>query len=173
MPNLDDLVRIFYADARELGQFVAVEPSTLPAPYAELLAHDDHMTVTVESFHQTPVDVQVLDSRLAPPFYSRKILLKRQSDSEVVQFGIVRLDFRYLEPEVQEEILAQQTPLGRVLIEHDVLRKVELVKLWRVRAGRDLAACLEIKEGDTVYGRTALIHCNGLPAVELLEIVTP
>jgi hypothetical protein len=25
----------------------------------------------------------------------------------------------------------------------------------------------------TVYGRTALIYCNGEPAIELLEIVTP
>jgi len=27
--------------------------------------------------------------------------------------------------------------------------------------------------GQTTYGRTALIYCNGEPAVELLEIVTP
>jgi chorismate-pyruvate lyase len=173
MPNLDDLVRIFYTDARTLGRFSPTQPGEMPPAYAELLAHDDHMTVTVEAFHRTPVDVQVLDSRLTPPFYSRKILLKRQSDGQVVQFGIVRLDFRYLEPEVQEEILATKSPLGRILIQHDVMRKVELVELWRVEAGPDLAACLKIQAGDTVYGRTALIHCNGEPAVELLEIVTP
>jgi hypothetical protein len=31
----------------------------------------------------------------------------------------------------------------------------------------------DIGPADTTYGRTAVIDCNGEPAVELLEIVTP
>jgi hypothetical protein len=27
--------------------------------------------------------------------------------------------------------------------------------------------------GDVMYGRTALIYCDGAPAIELLEIVAP
>ena len=173
MPDLDDLVRIFYADAQQLGVFAPMEPGELPSSYELLLDHNDHMTVTVESFHDSPVDVEVLEAKLQRPYYSRKILLRRHSDSKVVQFGIVRLDFRYLEEHVQQEILAQQTPLGRVLIKHNVLRNVELVRLWKVQAGPDLADCLGISVGATVFGRTALIHCNGEPAVELLEIVVP
>jgi len=62
--------------------------------------------------------------------------------------------------------------LGRILVQHNVLRNVELVGLWEIRAGRELAAFLGVPRETTVYGRTALIHCNGEPAVELLEIVT-
>ena len=171
MPDLDDLVRIFYADPLELGSFQPVEAEDLPANYRTLLAHDGHMTVTVESFHGSPVDVEILQSKLDLPSYSRKILLRRHSDGRVVQFGIVRLDFQYLDEDVQQAILARQTPLGRILIEHNVLRNVELVGLWTIRAGRDLAAFLGVPLGATVFGRTALIHCNGEPAVELLEIV--
>jgi chorismate-pyruvate lyase len=172
MPDLDDLVSIFYTDPMELGAFQAVEAEDLPDNYRTLLAHDDHMTVTVESFHGSPVDVEVLQSQLNLRSYSRKILLRRHSDGQVVQFGIVRLDFQYLSEEVQQEILARQTPLGRILIQHNVLRNVELVGLWKIRAGRELAAFLGVPQEMTVYGRTALIHCNGEPAVELLEIVT-
>jgi hypothetical protein len=32
---------------------------------------------------------------------------------------------------------------------------------------------LGVPEGTTTFGRTAMIHCNGEPAVELLEIVAP
>jgi chorismate-pyruvate lyase len=172
MPDLDDLVSIFYTDPMELGAFQAVAAEDLPDNYRTLLAHDDHMTVTVESFHGSPVDVEVLQSQLNLRSYSRKILLRRHSDGQVVQFGIVRLDFQYLSEEVQQEILARQTPLGRILIQHNVLRNVELVGLWKIRAGRELAAFLGVPQEMTVYGRTALIHCNGEPAVELLEIVT-
>ena len=30
-----------------------------------------------------------------------------------------------------------------------------------------------LKEPATLYGRLAIIHCDGKPAVELLEIVAP
>jgi chorismate-pyruvate lyase len=173
MPDLDDLVSIFYSDPAELGEFEPVEPDEMPPSSRDRLAHDDHMTVTVESHHGSPVDVEVLDCRIELPYYSRKIVLHRQTDGKVVQFGIVRLDFRFLDDQVQQEILAQDAPLGRILIEHNVLRKVELVGLWKIRAGRDLAGFLGVSPETTVYGRTALIHCNDEPAVELLEIVIP
>ena len=61
---------------------------------------EEHMTVTVEEFHHSPVDV-VLAKKTVLPHYARKILLSRQTDGRVVQFGIVRLNFSYLAPEVQ------------------------------------------------------------------------
>jgi chorismate-pyruvate lyase len=105
--------------------------------------------------------------------YSRKILLKRQSDQRVVQFGIVRLALETLEKPARDEILSQRTPLGRVLIEHGVMRAVQLLGLWEVVCGRELADCFGIEPGHVTYGRTALIYCNSEPAIELLEIVAP
>jgi hypothetical protein len=45
--------------------------------------------------------------------------------------------------------------------------------LYRVECGEDLAKIFGVAPGVPTYGRTALIHCNGEPAVELLEIVAP
>jgi chorismate-pyruvate lyase len=167
------LVNLFYPAADDLGSFEEVSPAEMPNMFRRLLAHDQHMTVTVEHFHRTPVNVKVLEVRHAGQFYSRRILLTRQSDDGVVQFGIVRLNFEYLDPEVQRRIESQSTPLGRILIEHNVLREIELVALWRVNPGPDLCQLFGLPEPENVYGRTAIIHCNGSPAVELLEIVTP
>jgi chorismate-pyruvate lyase len=173
MPDLETLIGLFYDDPEQLGRFDEVRPDELPDPYAALLDHEEHMTVTVESFHGCRVNVRVLETNVSPTHYSRKILLTRQSDGVVVQFGVVRLNLRYLSEPVRREIKSQAKPLGRILIEHNVLRQVELVGLWKVACGADLQEYFQLSRRAVTYGRTALIHCNGEPAVELLEIVSP
>ncbi len=187
IPDLMELIRLFYDAPEELGEFAPIAAEAMPEAYRRLLAHDQHMTVTVERFHGCLVDVRVIESKSLPPHYARKILLTRQSDGVVVQFGIVRIDLDQVDAATREEILARRKPLGRILIEHNVLREVELVDLWRVTPGAELRRLFGQSESATLsdtaipsgsastfastFGRTALIHCNGRPAVELLEIV--
>ncbi|GAB5401860.1 MAG: hypothetical protein Aurels2KO_00910 [Aureliella sp.] len=169
--ELDELLALFYDDTNQLGQFAAKTADECPAAYQDMLAHTAHMTVTVQRRHGCLVDVEVLDSRTTDTHYIRKILLCRQSDSRVVQFGIVRLALSALQPDVRDEIMAQESPLGSVLIKHDVLREVELHGLWEVVCGPEMASALQTEIGKVTYGRTALIYCDGEPAVELLEVV--
>jgi len=166
-------VDIFYPSIDVLGAFEEVRADAIPDVCRTLLDHNEHMTVTVEAHHRSPVNVTVLESHSTDCHYSRKILLTRQSDGKVVQFGIVRLNLDYLGPQVRQEIESQQTPLGRILIEHDVLRTVKLLSLWKIFPGDDLQKMFGLHAAKTCYGRTALIYCNGVIAVELLEIVTP
>jgi len=170
-PDLDELIGLFYRNPSQLGEFDEIEAEDMPEIPRRLLAHDEHMTVTVEAHHGGLVDVDVLSTVRQPPHYARKILLRRQTDGGAVLFGLMRVNLDFLESDVRDEILSQRTPLGRVLIEHNVLREVELVSLWRLTAGSDLALHLAVAPGQVVYGRTALIHCNAEPAIELLEVV--
>jgi chorismate-pyruvate lyase len=172
-PILDELVALFYPQPTDLGQFVEVTAEEMPAVYRTLLAHQNHMTVTVEQFHHSPVDVQVLDTLLTGQHYARKILLARQSDGGVVQFGIVRLNFAHVSEAVRQEIESQRTPVGRVLIKHNVHRDIHLMRLWKVTPGPDLRKLFGLTTAEPVYGRTAVIDFSGEPAVELIEIVTP
>jgi chorismate-pyruvate lyase len=172
-PDLDALVGLFYRRPEDLAHFEEVDSHDLSRDYRMLLAHDSHMTVTVERFHNGPVDVRVLDTQLTGQHYARKILLARQSDGVVVQFGIMRLDFSSVSPEVRREVESQSAPLGRILIQHNVLREVHLTKIWKVTPGEDLRKLFNLQPGRFTYGRTAVIHCDGESAVELLEIVTP
>ncbi|MDX1946735.1 MAG: hypothetical protein SFU86_15145, partial [Pirellulaceae bacterium] len=114
-----------------------------------------------------------LAERLEGDYYSRKIVLHRQSDGGPVLFGIPRLNLRLVDDDVRREILSQKVPLGRVLIEHNVLREVQLASLYRVEPGPDLCRLFQLAQPTTLYGRTAFIYCDGYPAIELLEIVTP
>lgn len=172
--DLGSLLQLFYADQPgKLATFEPTDAASMPPPYRQLLDHDEHMTITVEAFHHSPVDVRVHRTLLGSGKYSREIVLVARESGKVVQYGIVRLRTGALQPEVWQEIQAGQTPLGRVLIQHNVFRQVELVALWKVTAGAGLARLLEIAPGTVTYGRTARIFCDGEPAIELLEIVTP
>jgi hypothetical protein len=130
------------------------------------------MTVTMER-HHGPVDVTVLGRREVGGFYCRKSILTKQAGGEVVQLGFVRFDFQYVTAAVREEIVSEKVPLGRVLIQHNVLRHIDLGALLRVEAGPGLAKLFGMPAGGTTYGRLATIFCNGRPAVDLLEITAP
>ena len=146
----------------------------VPEPYRGLLVHEHHMTVTVESYHGSPVNVWVLERHYDGSYYARKILLALQSTDKVVQFGIVRMNLDMTSPAVREAILAARTPVGRVLIQHNVLRRIEPVAFLKIRpTAEQLAWFGNGVEAEELYGRLAIIHFEGKPAVELLEIVAP
>ena len=177
--DLNSLLRLFYpADSETLAVFERAELGSLPETPHQLLDHDAHMTITVEAFHGSPVNVRVLQTRESPPqdsppWYAREILLTREDNGSVVQYGIVRLWPDRFQPQTWDEIRAGLLPLGRILIQHDVFRQVERIGLWKIIAGPRLAELLQVAPGSITYGRTARILCDHVPAIELLEIVAP
>jgi chorismate-pyruvate lyase len=171
-PKLQTLFALF-PPRGELPECELVPADEVPQPYHDLLVHEHHMTVTVEAHHGDRVDVRILARRQDGDSYARKILLALQGSGRVVQFGIMRIHLQYCRPEVRDEILAGQTPLGRILIEHDVLRRIEPTAYLRVIPGRAMMEWFGLDRPRPTYGRLALIHCDGQPAVELLEIVAP
>lgn len=131
------------------------------------------MTVAMERLHGGPVDVRILDRKQEGDIYSRKIVLVKHGTDQVVQFGIVRFDLRFVTKDVRDEIIQGETPLGRVLINHNVLRHIDLGAVLRIVAGPGLARDLQMPEGGVTYGRLATIFCNRRPAVDLREIPAP
>lgn len=171
-PQLADLLTLFPpTDWLRAYEYVAAEQ--VPEPYHKLLVHEHHMTVTVEAHHGSLVDVRVLERIHDGDTYARKILLALQSTGRIVQFGIVRIHFQYCSDAVRDEIVAGKTPVGRILIKHDVLRRIEPTAYLRVLPGPAMVQWFGLKVPQPTYGRLALIHCDGQPAVELLEIVAP
>lgn len=152
-----------------------VDARSVPLPYRDLLAHRNHMTVTVEAFHGVPVSLEVLAVSHREPRYARKILLRRSDDDSVVQFGIMQFDLRQVGEEVRREIVARETPLGRILLEHQLLTRVAPPQLLEIDPDDELRAHFRLAASARrkLYGRLAVIECNGGPAVDLLEVVRP
>jgi len=162
-----------FPPAEYMSRAELVPPGRVPAPYQHLLVNEHHMTLTVEAHHGDKVDVKVLEYRVAGDSYARKILLSLRRTARVVMFGLMRVNFQYCSAEVRAEILGGETPLGRVLIEHNVLRRVEPTAFVRAVPAQPMMEWFGLDRPLPTYGRFALIHCDEQPAVELLEIVTP
>ncbi|MCA9116367.1 MAG: hypothetical protein KDA79_14875 [Planctomycetaceae bacterium] len=173
MDELQSLISQFPQGQPLFEKVEHVASALTPEPYCTMLAHNHHMTVTMEEYHQSPVDVRILDRNLDGNRYARKILLVKSGTEDVVQFGVVRFNFDYVTTAVRDEILAGEIPLGRVLINHNVLRHIDLGAILRITAGPGLAECLQMPVGGVTYGRLATIFCNMQPAVDLLEISAP
>ena len=172
--NINELLDEFYEQPighSQLGDFQSV--TSVPPPYNQLLDHHAHMTVTVESHYDQKVDVHVHRHRSRDHWYAREITLVTTQSRRIVQYGIVRLNTAALDSTVWQQIESQRIPLGRVLIDNNVLREVQLCGLWQVKAGPSLAGLMHLCVGDVLYGRTARIFCDGAPAIELLEILAP
>ena len=169
--QLDSLIKIFHTSRDDIGDFTPVDAEELPQQYASLLAHNDHMTVTVEAWHNSLVDVHVLEAKQDDDSYSRRIVLNRQRDGTPVQFGIMRIKLGGLPEIVRMEIESRALPLGRIMIRHHLLREVELCQLWRVQPGAELVTHLQCNPEVPIFGRTARILTEGEVLVELLEIV--
>lgn len=170
--NLADLYAIFPGPS-DLPAHEAVPGEQVPEPYRTLLVHDQHMTVTMEAFHGKPVYVRVLQRHRSGSWYARKILLFLVGTEKVVQFGIVRINLDVCSREVRRAILEEATPLGRILIRHNILRRIEPVSYLRIVAEGELARLFRLEKPTVTYGRLALIHYEGNPAVELLEVPAP
>jgi len=169
-PALETLFAPFPA-AGDLPDYEFVPADEVPPPFDRLLVHEHHMTVTVEAHHGDMVDVRILARARRGDSYARKIILTLLKTGRVVLFGIVRIDLAACSPPVRDEIVAGRTPLGRILIKHDVLRRIEPTAYLRITPGPAQLQWFGLREAQPLYGRLAFIHCDGQPAVELLEIV--
>lgn len=170
--TLDDLFALFPARS-DRPDTETVPADSVPEPYKGLLVHTHHMTVTVERFYGDAVDVRVLDARHAGDFYARKILLALRGTGRVVQFGIVQIDLSFLSPVVREEIIGQKTPLGRVLIRHNVLRTVRPVVYFRALVSPAMCDWFGLREPLPTYGRLGVIYTDHQPAIRVAEIMAP
>jgi hypothetical protein len=150
-----------------------VSPDEIPFPEDQLLVHHDHMTEVLEKHHGSPVKVNVLQAFLDGDIYTRLITLAPSAEpNKVVEWGIARLDLRYLADEVKAEILARKIPLGAVLIKHNVLRRVKPRYFIRFPDdGPTLGLFGKLPHPGPVYGRLGTIYCDDEPAIEVMEIV--
>jgi chorismate-pyruvate lyase len=169
---LAELCEPFVRDPMFSPYCVEVQPVRIPAAERRLLAHREHMTEVLQAHHGQAVQVHVQDYRLDGDWYTRKITLTPgRENARLVECGIVRMDFRSMSAQVREEILARRAPLGQILIQHNVLRWIEPLWFVQLPPASDVVRLFGVENPSPVWGRIAVIHCNGEPAIDLLEVV--
>lgn len=156
--------------AMTVGQVAEQE---VPEPYRTLLVHNNHMTKLMEDFHGSLMDVRVLERIATDRNYTRAILLVRQDIATVAQFAIAQLDLKAVPESVRRDILSEQIPMGRVLLNHKVACRIELDAIFQVTVGIGLSRHFRAPLGGVTYGRLARIFCDGRPAFDVLEVSAP
>ena len=84
--DLTGLYSIFEEPMDRVPQARFASKEELPSPQAELFAHEHHMTVTLENYHEAPVRVLVLKSIREEMWYARKIVLLHTGNARIVLF---------------------------------------------------------------------------------------
>jgi hypothetical protein len=153
--------------------FLEVAPGEMPSTPRQLLVHQKHMTRTLNAHYAVPVDVHVMERHRENDLYSRKIFLTARESKVVVEYGLVRLNFSYMPPNVRETILQEHAPLGSILINNNILRRIQ--PRWYLKFPKESTILKWFNHSgnnEDLYGRLGTIYCNGEPAIELVEIVT-
>ncbi len=171
-PVLVSLLGLF-DEADLVEAFRTVSPADVPAPYRAQLVHEHHMTIAMQTYHGEPVDVEVVTERRGDTTYARRSLLRLRSNGRVVQHCTVRIHLPSCSVPVREAILAGRTPLGAILVEHNVMRRIVPSAYLLVQGAACIAESFRAAPSTPLYGRVATIHCDGSPAIEVLEIVAP
>jgi hypothetical protein len=159
------------ADALKMD-FLEVSPAEMPSTPRQLLVHQKHMTRTLNAHYAVPVDVHVMERHRDNDLYSRKIFLTARESKIVVEYGLVRLDFRYMPANVRDTILQEHAPLGSILINNNILRRIQPRWYLKFPKGSTILQWFNHGGNEDLFGRLGTIYCNGEPAIELVEIVT-
>lgn len=131
------------------------------------------MTIAMEAHHRCKIAVRVLQRQRFDGWYARQSVLHPAGSEHVVQGGLVRIHLAMLDQNVQQAILREDTPLGHVLIDHDIMRHIEVTNYLRFEPVPAMAAWRGFDASQPSFGRLGILHCDGQPAIELLEIVPP
>lgn len=149
-----------------------VPAAALPEPCRQLLAHDAHMTATLERFHGAPVAVEVVRRRHAAAVYRREILLHLPHGRNV-QYAVVEIALAHCPPPARDAILDEREPLGRILQRFAAALRVEPVAFVRAALPGSLAERFAAVEGSPAYGRLVRIHQGSACLIEGLELLAP
>ena len=151
-----------------------IAASEVPETHKELLVHEVHMTATLEKYFGCKLALNIKKTRHEDDDYSRQLVLHAGKNGPALMASIIRIHLQFFGQEITKEIIEGKIPLGRILIENVIQRRVESIAYLRVKMGSKLRAMFEVDDQYNVtFGRLARIICENEPAVEMLEIIGP
>ncbi|MBY0588523.1 hypothetical protein K2X85_15210 [bacterium] len=162
----------FFGDA-ELPHAEIIPAEAVPAPYRDLLVHHGHMTETLDRYYSSSVAVHPYLVHRHGEMYGRKLDLSIPPDGKIVMTGLMIINLTFVGAEVALKIVEGKTPLGRLLIENNVLREVNSGTYLKLAPTDPLVKRFHSSADRPAYGRLATIFFSDKPAVDLLEIVAP
>lgn len=168
---LDD----FYARANvHLPPLAQIDGEAMPEPYRTLLVHRNDMTPTLEKFYGTDIHLRVLGKRRSENEYFREVVLLLDGSNRPVEFGASKINLNFFAPDVREQILAEQRPLGHILNEYKVPHRCHPRAFLRLASDPLMNEALELSGAQILFGRrNSLLDLQDRVLAEVVEILPP
>ncbi len=151
-----------------------IEADAIPQPYRSLLAHDSDMTSTLERFHGGAVVLRPLETRRDRDAFLRRVLLVREADGRIVEFGAIRIVLERFDEAAQRQILESRQPLGAIIRDAGMACRCRPSGFFSIRPGAELRGLLGLDGAERLYGRRNVLMDDGERTLaEVVEVLPP
>jgi chorismate-pyruvate lyase len=169
------LLQQFYARA---GLFLPalqpLRPAEVPAPYHGLLVHSADMTPTLQNFYRSPMAIRVLNRERHQQSYFREVVLRREDNSQPVEYGVIRICLDRLPATAARRVLEEQRPLGGILQAEAIPHLSWPQNFFAVSVDAHIAGALHIPAAGTLYGRrNVLLDASRRLIADVIEVLAP
>lgn len=169
----DPLTDVFEQDSCALGLKYPIAGHVIPQPYHQLLVHHGLMTATLERFYGARTILHVLEEVRRGNRYARKILLALQGSNRVVEYAVMEVSQDSCVGGLWDAIIEAKKPLGRILMENHVKRRVEPEQYFQLMPGSEIMTHYKMDRPTWLFGRTTAHYWDGKLAAHVLEVLSP
>jgi len=172
--GLCSLARVYSVTGQSMPEIIEIAASEIPQPQRDLLVHRRDMTTTLQTFHGARTHLRLLRTEAGSGIYQREVVLALDGSERPVEFGASSIHLDRLPPDVQQEIVLAERPLGGLLLEHGVEFVSRPKAFIRVEADTLIGRALELEGIDPLFGRcNALLTPQGDVLADIVEILPP
>lgn len=144
----------------------------VPQPFHRLLVHDHDMTSELERFHESAIDLRVLQCQRDGDVYLREVTLHSAAAGKPVEYGLIEILLDAFPAELHAPILAGETPLGAILNAAGFAYGSRPQGFFSVSSNRLEPVLGPSSGGEICYGRyNHLIRGDGELLARILEIL--
>ena len=153
-------------------RIVSIPDEEVPRPYRSLLVHDRDMTSTLQNYYGDVVRLEVLHREQQTDELTREVLLRLQGDDRPVEYGVIRIVYASLAPEIRQRIQDGGVPLGQILDDAGIDYVSRPENYCSLEDHPYLRRCLADGEPEKRFGRiNVLKRASGEPLAEVIEIL--
>jgi chorismate-pyruvate lyase len=155
--------------------YQTIEPTELPEPYRQLLAHEGDMTTRLENHHRTSIRVRRLRSSNDGKGYFREVILETDGPTvKAVEYGAIEIQLAQLSQVARDAVVAGKIPLGTILNQERISYSCSLRGFFRTSPDASIREAFGVELPDTLYGRSnQIVTRTNETIANIVEILPP
>lgn len=152
-----------------------IDPSDLPDPYRQLLAHDGDMTSRLENHYKSSIRVKIIRSSNDGKNYFREVLLQTdEPNPRSIEYGAIEIQLAELSEPAKDAVIAGEKPLGGILNLGRIPYSCSLRGFFKITPDDAIKELFVMQNTVPLYGRSNRIETRtGETIAQIVEILPP